>query len=61
MLKWLMQVVDASGDTTVVLWETDVDELEEGISYQLNKFMIRSFKGKNHLFNAAKWSTYSYH
>ena len=41
-----VEVADASGITTVILWELDVDKLEGGISYQ---FRIWSFKGKNHL------------
>ena len=43
-----VEMADASDVTTVVLWETDVDKLEEGISYQLNMLRMRSFKGKNH-------------
>ena len=39
-----IEVVDISGVTTVVLSETDVDKLEEWISYQFNRFRIRSFK-----------------
>ena len=44
-----VEVADTSGVTTVVLWGTDIDKLDEGISYQLNRFRIRSFKGKNQL------------
>ena len=49
-----VEVEDGSDVGNVVLWEGDIGKLEDGVSYQLNRFKVRSFKGKNSL-NATMW------
>ena len=44
-----VEVADESDIGNVVLWEGDVGKLEDSVSYQLNRFKVRSFKGKNFL------------
>ena len=45
--KQEVEVADESDVGNVVLWEGDIGNLEDGVSYQLNRFKVRFFKGKN--------------
>ena len=47
--KQEVEVADGSDVGNMVLWEGDIGKLEDGVSYQLNRFKVRSFKGKNFL------------
>ena len=47
--KQEVEVADGSDVGNVVLWEGDIGKLEDGVSYQLNRFKVRSFRGKNFL------------
>lgn len=38
-----VKVADGSDVGNVVLWEGDIGKLEDGVSYQLNRFKVRSF------------------
>lgn len=42
-------VCDSTGSATLTLWEDDINMLIEGKSYQMNRLVVRSFLGKNHL------------
>ena len=41
-------VADGSGTAKLVLWEQQIDALQEGKSYSLNNFHIKEFKGTKH-------------
>lgn len=40
---------DSTGSATLTLWGDDINMLIEGKSYQMNRLVVRSFLGKNHL------------
>ena len=42
-------VADATAKSTVTLWENDVNSLQQGISYQLNRLEVRVYMGKKHI------------
>lgn len=42
-------VADEKGTAKVVLWEQNVDALQESKSYSLENFYVREYKGKKHL------------
>ena len=42
-------VADEKGTAKVVLWEQNVDALQESKSYSLQNFYVREYKGKKHL------------
>ena len=58
--KQEVEVADGSDVGNVVLWEGDIGKLEDGVSYPLNRFKIRSFKGKKLSFNATMWNIHSH-
>ena len=53
-----MEVADGNDVGNVVLWEGDIRKLE-GVLYQLNRFKVQSFIGKNfqchHVKDSLKW------
>ena len=42
-------IKDDTGSATLTMWEKDVDSLNLGESYQFNRIVVRSFKGKTNL------------
>ena len=42
-------VADETAKSTVTLWENDVNSLQQGKSYQLNRLEVRMYMGKKHL------------
>ena len=47
--KQELAVADETGVTTLTLWENDIDNLEENVSYQLNRVQVNKFQGKTEL------------
>ena len=48
-LKQEVILADSTATAMITLWETDVNMLIEGKSYQMSKLVVRSFLGKQHL------------
>ena len=42
-------IADATGKSTVVVWESHVNEIQNHKSYQLSRVLVRLFMGKYHL------------
>ena len=42
-------ISDAKGSIRIVLWQNDTDKLKEGLSYRLNKVLIRQYSGVKYL------------
>ena len=47
--KQEVYVADATAVANVTIWEDDVNTFTPGCSYQLNRFSVRSYRGKKHL------------
>ena len=43
-------ILDATGNTCLTIWERDIGKFQSGLSYQLNRLNVRSYRGKQHLF-----------
>ena len=41
-------IADHTAATKVVLWEQQVDALQEGKSYNLKNFLVKEFQSKKH-------------
>ena len=48
-LKQEILLCDSTSSATLTLWEDDINMMIEGKSYQMNRLVVRSFLGKNHL------------
>ena len=48
-MKQDVLLCNTTGTATLSLWEDDIHKLVEGQSYQMDRLMVRSFQGKNHL------------
>lgn len=42
-------VSDATAVANVTIWQEDINKFKLGASYQLNRFSVRSYRGKRHL------------
>ena len=48
-LKQDVIIADATAKAMLTLWEVDINMVKEAKSYQMNKLVVRSFLGKQHL------------
>ena len=47
-VKRVCIVADASARCKLVLWEENVDSLEEGVSYKFSGLTVRTYSGKKY-------------
>jgi hypothetical protein len=48
-MKQDVSISDATANACLTIWENDINKFETGLSYQLNRFNVRSYRGKRHL------------
>ena len=48
-LKQEVIIADATAKAMLTLWEGNINMVKEAKSYQVNKLVVRSFLGKQHL------------
>ena len=44
-----VSISDATGNTCLTIWEQDIGKFQNGLSYQLDRLNVRSYRGKQHL------------